>query len=285
MKSHRTVWAIAVGFAAVALCGQAEAGGFFDLGKVASALKAGKSIIKAAEVITPEREYIIGRAVAATILNAHQALDDEELDLKINLIGQSMAVMCERPEIFGGYHFLVVDSEEPNAFASPGGHILITKGMLETCATDEEIAAVLAHEISHIERQHGVKAIKKSRVTKAFLTTATEAGRQSGDKGSAELARFLEGGVSEVVTTLTEKGYSRQTEYEADTSAVAILKRANIAPQALITVLRRMDKKYSGSKLGIFKTHPSPAGRIEHIENVIAGRPAKKTARSPRRRK
>ena len=111
MNSHRIARVITTGLAVAMLCGHADAGGFFDLGKLTSALKAGKSIIKAAEVITPEREYTIGRAVAATILNTHPALDDEELNLKINLIGQSMAVMSNRPEIFGGYHFLVVDSD------------------------------------------------------------------------------------------------------------------------------------------------------------------------------
>ncbi len=76
------------------------------------------------------------------------------------MLGQSLVIFSDRPETFGGYHFLLLDSNEINAFAAPGGLILVTRGMLQCCANEDELAAVLAHEIAHVEKKHGLTAIK-----------------------------------------------------------------------------------------------------------------------------
>jgi beta-barrel assembly-enhancing protease len=78
------------------------------------------------------------------------------------------------PETFGGYHFLILDSDEINAFAAPGGLIFVTRGMLRCCDSEDAVAAVLAHEVGHVQHQHGIQTIRKPALTSAFTILAAE---------------------------------------------------------------------------------------------------------------
>ena len=82
----------------------------------------------------------------------------------------TLSKTSDLPETFGGYHFLILDSDEINAFAAPGGFIFVTRGLLRCCKHEDAAAAVLAHEIGHVELRHGLQAIKKSRITTALTT-------------------------------------------------------------------------------------------------------------------
>ncbi len=107
--------------------------------------------IKSAEEITPEQEYYIGRSVAASILQDYPALDDRKANAYLNTLGQTLAMASDRPETFGGYHFLLLDTDEINAFAAPGGLILVSRGLVNCCRNEDELASVLAHEIAHVQ--------------------------------------------------------------------------------------------------------------------------------------
>ena len=106
-------------------------------------------------------------------------------------LGQSLAQFSERPETFGGYHFLALDSAEINAFAAPGGLILVTRGLLDCCQTEDELAAVLAHEIGHVEKQHGLRAIRTGRLNSALTILAVEAGKNLAGEQLAEVQAVL----------------------------------------------------------------------------------------------
>ncbi|MCX8107663.1 MAG: M48 family metalloprotease, partial [Verrucomicrobiae bacterium] len=112
---------------------------------------------KAFESITPEQEYYIGRAVAATILKTYRPYEDETANRYLTVLGQALALASDRPETFCGYHFLILDTDEINAFAMPGGLIFVSRGLLRCCKHEDAVAAVLAHEIGHVECQHGLK--------------------------------------------------------------------------------------------------------------------------------
>jgi predicted Zn-dependent protease len=135
---------------------------------------------KAFDKLTPEQEYYIGRSVAATILSSYSAFDNKAANDYLNTLGQALALSSDKPETFGGYHFLVMDTDEVNAFAAPGGLILISRGMLRCCKNEDEVASVLAHEIGHVQLEHGLRAIKKSRWTSAFTILGTEAAKNLG---------------------------------------------------------------------------------------------------------
>ena len=232
--------------------------------------RSSKAIEKTQQELTPEQEYYIGRAVAATVFQTYQPLDRPGANNYLNLLGQSLAAFSNRPETFGGYHFLLLDSNEVNAFAAPGGLILVTRGMLRCCESEDELAAVLAHEICHVEMKHGLKSIKQGRLTEAFTILAAESAKQLGSEELASLTRNFEASVGDVVMTLTTSGYSREQERKADIGAVRILRRAGYSEAAIITMLQRMDERLAhAGGLGFAKTHPSARSRANALRTMI----------------
>lgn len=241
------------------------ASGFMSQTHADSLKKTGTAMGKSFQDITPEQEYYIGRAVAATILAQYAPYNDEQANLYLNVLGQTLAQASDRPNTFGGYHFLIIDSPEINAFAAPGGLILITRGMLQCCKTEDALAAVLAHEIGHIQGQHGLKAIKTSRLTTAFSLLASEGMKSYGPSQLGQLTEAFEGSVSDVVATLVNNGYSRDLEQNADDSAIIILNRVGYDPRALAKMLTVMNGKLQPNSPGFGKTHPDPKERIQRL--------------------
>ncbi len=240
----------------------------------ASVVKAGKAVARTFQEITPEQEYYIGRSVAATILSQYRPWENEKATRYVTLVGQTLAQFSDRPETFGGYHFLVLDTDEVNAFAAPGGHIFVSRGMLRLAKTEDALAAVLAHEIAHVVGKHGLQAIRKSRVTDALTVIAAESAKTFGNEDLAKLTETFEGSIADVTSTLTNSGYSRGFEREADAQAVTILTRAGYDAHALHAVLDEMKKTFRTGGLGFAKTHPDPADRIGDLEDDWARAPA-----------
>ena len=178
-------------------------------------------------------------------------------------------MVSDRPETFGGYHFLILDSEEINAFAAPSGLIFITKGMLR-CTTDEAtLAAVLAHEIGHVQHKHGLQAIKKSRVTKALTSVALTAVQMAGSNELRQLTGVFDESITDITSTLIVNGYSRKFESQADEAAITILKRIGYDPTALIEMLEVMNSRLTPGGLDFAKTHPDPEDRIADVKKMI----------------
>ncbi|MEZ4386434.1 MAG: CHASE2 domain-containing protein [Candidatus Krumholzibacteriia bacterium] len=180
------------------------------------------AVEKAYTDITPEQEYYIGRAVAATLLVTYKPLDDAVANGYLNQLGQTLAMASARPETFGGYHFLLLDSDEINAFACPGGLVLVSRGLVACCRNEDELAAVLAHEIGHVAGKHGLRSIKKSRLTGALTILAAEGARNLGSADVAALVSDLEGSIDDITQSLVNSGYSRGLEQEADAAALDI---------------------------------------------------------------
>lgn len=227
------------------------------------------AIARTAEDLTPEQEYYIGRAVAANILQRYAPLADPEVNRYINTLGQGLALVSRRPETFGGYRFLVLDSDEINAFAAPGGLIFVTRGMLRCCPREDAIAAVLAHEIAHVQFRHGLRAIQQSRLTTAFTVLAAEGAKTFGSRELAELTSALEGTISDVTHVLLTSGYARDQEEQADRGAVEILMQAGYDPHALIEMLEEMKRRLKPGGLDFAKTHPDPGERIRRIQRML----------------
>jgi len=245
------------------LAGQAS--GVLTAQQAESINRAAVAVEKTYQDITPEQEHYIGRSVAATVLAAYKPCDAAALNQYVNVLGQTLALYSDRPETFGGYHFLVMDTEEVNAFAAPGGLVLVSRGLLRCCRSEDALAAVLAHEIGHVQSQHGLRAIKKGRLTSALTVLALEAGKNVAGQELAELTQAFEGSVTDITGTLMNSGYARSLENEADAAAVQILTRAGYAPQALSDMLTVMKTRLAADSRGFGKTHPSPDARIQHV--------------------
>lgn len=241
------------------------------------------AVTKTFQDITPEQEYYIGRTVAATVLLGYQPKKADDLNEYVNRVGQALAQFSARPETFGGYHFLVLDSDEINAFAAPGGLILATRGLLQCCQTEDELAAVLAHEIGHVEKLHGLRAIRTGRLNSTLTILAVEAGKNLAGEQLAEVTKAFDESINDIATTLMNSGYSRKLEYEADAAAIAILKKAGYQPGALVAMLENMARNWDSSRKDFAATHPPPADRIAQLQK--SGVPTTKDTTAARQKR
>ena len=243
-----------------------EATGTISKSQSQSIRKSTAAVSKSLEDFTPEQEYYIGRTVGAVVLGKYSASADAKVNAYLNVLGQTLAQASDMPELFGGYHFLVLDSDDINAFATSGGHIFITRGLIRCCRTEDALAAVLAHEIGHVQLRHGMKAIEKARMTEALSILAQEGAKSFGSQGVAQLTQAFGGVISDITNTMINNGYSRSYEYQADAAAVSILQRMSYNPGALTDMLGVMARQIKPGGSDFAKTHPSPQNRIAELK-------------------
>jgi len=243
--------------------------GMSDEEKAEAVVKSAKAVAKSFEDITPEQEYYIGRAVGAVVLDRYEPYIDQKANHYLNVLGRTLSLVSDRPEMFGGYHFLILDSEEINAFATPSGLIFISLGMLRCASSEDTVAAILAHEIGHIELKHGLKAIKTSRITTALTSAALTGVAVAGSEELAELTTAFEDSITDITSTMINNGYSRSSEVQADKSAVRILRAAGYNPWALVDMLEVMEQRLQPGGLDFAKTHPKPEFRIKEIKKIV----------------
>jgi predicted Zn-dependent protease len=229
-----------------------------------------KSVSKAARPLSDEEEYYVGRAVAARITSTYPLHSNSRLTEYLNLIGQTIVLHTDKPTTFGGYHFAILDSSEVNAFACPGGMILITRGMISSVKNEDELAAVLAHEIGHVIHRDGIAAIQSSRWSEALLVIGSNAAREFGPRDTAKLVSLFEGSIDDVFKTLVVNGYGREQEKEADSAALGYLAAAGYDQQGLVGYLKRLEEGGKGSRGGIFTTHPGTEERLENVRRSAA---------------
>lgn len=231
-------------------------------------LKLGNSFAKTVEEITPEQEYYIGRTVSAKIFSEYQPYKNPSSLEYVTMIGNQLSYHSDMPITFGGYHFQILNSDEINAFAAPGGFIFITRGMLRCARNEDQLAAILAHEIAHITNNHGMKTIKTSRWSEFGSIVAIESAKEYSKKDVAKLVGVFENSINDVVNNLMVNGYSREYEYEADATAIKILERSGYDPKALSEMLNVMESKVKAGDKGFGSTHPLPNDRIKNIQEL-----------------
>lgn len=243
-----------------------QGAGVISASQAESLRKTAKAVARSVEEFTPEQEYYIGRTVGAVVLGKYPAYDHPAVNGYVNVIGQTLAQASDLPAIFGGYHFLVLDSDQINAFATPSGLIFVTRGLLRCCRNEDALAAVLAHEIGHVQLRHGMQAIEKARVTEALTTLAAEGAKTFGSREVAALTHTFGGTISDITGTLINSGYARSSEFEADQVAVRLLRRVGYDPNGLVEMLSVMKKNLRAGGLDFAKTHPPPEDRIAELQ-------------------
>ena len=247
----------------------AAAAGVIDQNTADAISQSARAIGTAAEEITPEQEYYIGRAVAANILSGYRIWNgNPTLTNYLNLICSAIVINSPRPDVFNGYHVAILDSNEINAFATSGGHIFLTRGLINAAKTEDALAAVIAHEVAHIQLQHSIRAIRTSRITQALLITGTSAAGVAAGMNVNELTNVFNESVGEIVQTIVNNGYSQSQEFDADNTAMSLLASAGYNPNALIDMLNEL-RSVQTSGTGFGKTHPTPAQRITNAERTV----------------
>jgi len=219
---------------------------------------------------TPKDEYYLGRAVAANILAIYKPyIVNSELINYLNLICQALVINSAEQAIYNGYHVMVLDSRELNAFSTPGGHILITKGLINIVPTEDALAGIIAHEMAHIMLKHGIKMINDMKITNEADIMARQAAAFVG-KSNARILSFRDS-VNEIFNLMIKSGYSQPQEFEADTLAVKLLADAGYSPNGLLEMLNILKTVQSGQSGGIFSTHPAIVERIVNVQKQITG--------------
>ncbi|MBI4586857.1 MAG: M48 family metalloprotease [Planctomycetes bacterium] len=227
-------------------------------------------------------EHYIGRAVAAQILSQfdNRIHPNQQLQSYVNLIGQAVLSAPEAQRTLTGYHFIVLEGDPVQAVSAPGGFVFVTEGAIRQAKDEDEIAALLAHEVAHVSLKHGIKAIKSETRKNSLALLAqsagqivVEAGKQSGSAQSqqlAELTAVFGDAIQDITGDLLVKGYSRDLEFEADKIAMVYLKSSGYARAALASYLKKIGALGTGGKGGWFETHPSPQERIAELGDLAA---------------
>jgi len=209
-------------------------------------------------LMSEEKEQEIDEREARAVEQQVGLIADEEIAGYIDAIGQELATYSPRPEV--DYHFNVVEMDEPNAFALPGGHIYVTRGLLAISNSEAEIANVLGHEIGHVAARHAAQRHVRAQ-TVGLLTVLGTVGAVLAGGGGAEIV-----GVNTLGAGLLA-AYGRSQEREADVIGQDLAVRAGIDPLGMSQFLRTLDKTTRLTRgfsrgPGFLDTHPATPQRV-----------------------
>jgi beta-barrel assembly-enhancing protease len=234
----------------------------FDFKQVLDIAKKAQQANKSIE--EPE-EIEIGHGIAANLLGASPLLPDKKMQQYVNQVGRWLSLQTERPDL--PWQFGVLESTDINAFATPGGTIFITRGLLLKLNNESELAGVLAHEMVHVLRKHHLEALQKG----ARMNIASElAGKALKDKSDpAVMDKAIKAG-----TEVYARGLDKNDEFEADRMGIVIATRAGYDPYGLPAVLLMLDASNAqDSSLALmFKTHPAPRSRLSLLDKLMGDR-------------
>ncbi len=210
--------------------------------------------------VSLEEEVRIGQQIAGNLLGAAPLVRDDGLQRYVNRVGRWVSLQTERPDL--AWHFGVIESDDLNAFAAPGGYIFLTKGLYRKLNNEAELAGVLGHEIGHVLRKHHLKLLQKSQ---GIAALGGILGRKL--KNENEVLQNLIGNGAEVVA----RGLDKDAEYEADRIGVVLSARAGYDAYALPAVLAEIGHvaKTDKSVSLLFKTHPHPEERLGQLSEAV----------------
>ncbi len=209
---------------------------------------------------SPEEDVKLGRKYAPLIeKELGGRVPDESLQNYINQIGQRIARVCHRPDL--AYHFAAVDYEGANALAVPGGHIYITRGLLNELKSEAQLAAVLGHEVGHVVARDTMAAISRQIGMTALLAAAAV-----GDAPS-DVTR-----ATAFITSVLTLQYSREDEQDADFTGLSYMVQAGYDPNGMVETMEVLLELQTVRPIEFFSTHPNPENRLAYLKERIARR-------------
>lgn len=207
-------------------------------------------------------EIQLGRQITGNLLGAAPLVKDEALQKYVNQVGRWVASQSERPDL--PWHFGVIESEDINAFAAPGGYVVLTKGLYRKLQNEAQLAGVLGHEIGHVVRKHHLKLLQKTQL----LNLGAKLLGSKVDKGNGTVQKVIGNGAE-----ILARGLDKDAEYEADRMGVALATRAGYEPFGLPEVLQSISQTGNASSVALlYKTHPHPDDRLTKLGDAIGER-------------
>ena len=217
--------------------------------------------------ITEQQEISIGKSYHETIIKENKVVNNKELNDYFSNLGNSIAKKSHRPNL--DWKFTLIDSPTFNAFATPGGHVYMYRGLLNFFNSEAELAGVLGHEIGHITARHAVRGMSTAQLTNILIGII-----QSRVPGGE-----LTGNAFNLMNAIINRGYGRKFELEADQLGEEYLVKLNYNPNAMMGFLKTLkasdDLETKIAKEegrvpnigyhGIFSTHPDHEKRIKAL--------------------
>ena len=210
-----------------------------------------------------EDEIRIGQQIAGNLLGAVPLVRDDGLQRYVNVVGNWVVAQAGRTEL--PWRFGVLDTEDINAFAAPGGYVFITLGLYRQLNSEAELAGVLGHEIAHVTQKHHLKVLKKS----SLISAAGQAVSRKA-KNNDQIVQNVIGNGAEIMA----RGLDKEAEYEADRVGAVYAARAGYDPWGLPAVLQSiaaLPARDNRTSL-LFKTHPQPEERLSRLGDAIGDR-------------
>lgn len=210
-----------------------------------------------------EEEIALGREITGNLLGAAPLVKDEALQKYVNSVGRWVALQSERPDL--PWHFGVIESEDLNAFAAPGGYVVITKGLYRKMANEAQLAGVLAHEIGHVVAKHQLKVLQKQQLLNlgaGFLSKKFA-------KDNNLINKAIGSGAE-----ISARSLDKNAEFEADRLGVSYATRSGYEPFGLTDILQILGQtnKSDSSVALLFKTHPAPDERLTALGDAIGNK-------------
>ena len=220
-------------------------------------------------MMSENQEIAMGKNYHAQVLQQYPLYEDKAIQEYVQKIGDSLSSKSHRPNLF--YRFTVLDSPDINAFALPGGYIYINRGLMAYLSSEEELAAVLGHEIGHVTARHSVRQQSQSQLL-GILTAAVDmkTGRSAGNLMNLASSALL-------------SGYGRDMELEADDLGAQYLFLDGYSTKGMMDVLtvlkdqeiysKELSKKRGQEPVnyhGVFASHPSNDKRLQGILEEVS---------------
>lgn len=212
----------------------------------------------------------LGEQFSAVLLGARPLLRNFEAQRYVNQIGWWVAQHADQPldaqgkPLVADWRFGIIDSDAVNAYATPGGFVYVTVGLLRKLNSESELAGVLAHEVAHVVRGHYLAAVKKGGLTQVA----------GGLIQARAKNQMLSTAMVNAVRNIYSKGLDQSDEFDADRQGLLYAARAGYAPTGLPSVLRmyanqsRQDENFAM----FFNTHPSPQDRVARLQPLLNGK-------------
>jgi len=253
---NRQIAVLTVLFLLVAAAAEAQ------FGRLGDALRRGKKVADAFAPFTVEEEVTIGKEVASRMIGYFKPWDNEKAAAYVRRVGELVSMQSERQDV--KYYFEVLDTDDVNAFAAPGGYIFVTRGLLETINTEAELAGVLGHEVGHVAGRHVCKQLETNKQMQAAVSEA-----RNFTPGSAYVTQVA----GEMAKTLIDRGLSISDENDADRRGITYAYAAGYPADGLkiaLEALQKLSDPANEKRAWLERTHPPLADRIKHATSVVA---------------
>tara|TARA_B100001013_G_scaffold339138_1_gene260828 strand:- start:35 stop:1474 length:1440 start_codon:yes stop_codon:yes gene_type:complete len=226
-------------------------------------------------LFSEEREIELGRIYNAQVRQEEKVYVDTELSKYVQALGDKLAGISHRSNLV--YRFIVLDSPDVNAFALPGGYIFIYRGLMSYLSSEEELAAVLGHELGHVTARHSVRLASRAQVLDILsYAVGSRVGSTAGNVANLASGAFL-------------AGYGRDMELQADSLGAEYMAQLGYSTKGMIKTISVLKEQELYSKEvakrrgsvsqtyhGVFSSHPSNDNRLQEIVRAVEVKSSRK---------